>query len=156
MRPTWRNPLFLVLVISHICGHVKSHALSVRASHDMVVVFANRASTLGAEERGKLAKALDVIREEWCGFTVVIAVGHAERFEGSPRAVMKLSHLRAQYVADLLRSYGVPLNRVYSDGKGATQAIAGQQNTKVEITFVGEGTSKPCDIPVGPGGFRSR
>ena len=156
IHATRRTLLLPVLALALICGHVKSHALSIRASHDMVVVFANRASALGAEERERLARALDVIREEWCGFNVAIAVGHAERSEGSPRAVEKLSQLRAQYVANLLRNFGVPPDRVYSDSKGAKQAIEGQKNARVEVTFAGEGTGRPCNIPPGPGGFRSR
>jgi OOP family OmpA-OmpF porin len=57
---------------------------------------------------------------------VVIAVGHADRI-GSDSYNQALSEKRANAVKDFLVSKGVPANRVYTEGKGKSQPVTGNE-----------------------------
>lgn len=140
----------LVLAMSEL------HATSVYVSKDVDVPFANRAVALSADERTRLAFALDNIRD-WCGFELAFITGHADPSEATSNETVALSESRAKYVAQLLRIYGVPQKRVFTEGKGDSQPLQGSFSGRVEIYFKGEGTGeRGCSIPRGPGGFRAR
>ncbi len=60
---------------------------------------------------------------------MVIAVGHADRI-GTDAYNQALSEKRANAVKDFLVGKGVPANRVYTEGKGKTQPVTGDQCTE--------------------------
>jgi len=61
---------------------------------------------------------------------VVIAVGHADRI-GTDAYNQALSEKRANAVKDFLVSKNVPANRVYTEGKGKSQPVTGDQCKKM-------------------------
>ena len=74
---------------------------------------------------------------------VIIAVGHSDS-TGSVAAQQRLSQARANAVRDYFISTGVEANRVYAEGKGATQPVADNataagraRNNRVELEVVG-------------------
>ncbi len=83
--------------------------------------FERNAVALSAESRSRLGAAVDLARS-WCGFQVAFVTGHADPSEGrSPRSLLELSEARTAYIQQLLRQLGVPANRLFGEGKGATQ-----------------------------------
>ena len=76
---------------------------------------------------------------------VVIAVGHTDSQEATNDVNrLRLSINRAEAVKDYLASKGIERNRVYTEGKGATQPAASNatqegraKNRRVEIEVVG-------------------
>lgn len=88
------------------------------------VLFDFNKATLRPEGKAKLdeiaAKAQAIHLE------VILAVGHADRIEGGARR-QKLSEERAAAVKDYLVSKGIPAARVYTEGKGAKQAVSGDR-----------------------------
>lgn len=92
---------------------------------------------------------------------VIVAVGHSDS-TGSAATQLSLSRARANAVRDHFIAKGVERNRIYAEGKGATQPVADNataagraRNNRVEIEAVGTSTSgasrlwKPNDhVPV--------
>ena len=75
---------------------------------------------------------------------VIIAVGHASADEGTVVAAQRLSERRAEAVKQYLVSRGIAANRVYTEGKGATQPVGDNRtaegrakNRRVELEAVG-------------------
>lgn len=74
---------------------------------------------------------------------VIIAVGHSDS-TGNAAAQLKLSQARADAVRGFFVSKGLEANRVYAEGKGATQPVADNvtaagraRNNRVDIEVVG-------------------
>jgi len=90
---------------------------------------------------------LDAMAEKAGGISleVVIAVGHTDAQEATNDVNRrKLSIDRAEAVKNYLASKGIDRNRVYTEGKGATQPVASNasaegraKNRRVEVEVVG-------------------
>ncbi|MDB5815565.1 MAG: ompA family protein [Rhodocyclales bacterium] len=83
-------------------------------------------SNLGQEKLAAFADRVVKLKS----LEVVIAVGHADRV-GTDAYNQALSEKRADAVKDFLVSKGVPANRVYTEGKGKTQPVTGDQCKKM-------------------------
>lgn len=130
-------------------------ATSIYSSLDVDVVFAKGAASLSDVERKKVVDAVERIRrEDWCTFEVAITVGHADASEGEAADLMRLSELRAAYVANVVRERGIPAKRVYEEGKGGTQPLPQSFSARAEIYFKGGVGGPGCKFPKGPSGFR--
>ena len=101
-----------------------------------------RSAQLGDEFKHKL----DDLVGKMSGVTleVVIAVGHTSAEEGTAEAMQRLSLARADAVKGYLASRGIEKNRIYVEGKGASQPAADNnsadgraKNRRVEIEVVG-------------------
>jgi OmpA-OmpF porin, OOP family len=98
-------------------------------------------SVLKPEARAKLDDLVD--KTKGIALEVVIAVGHTDSV-GTNTYNQALSVRRANAVKSYLVSKGIEANRVYTEGKGETQAIADNRtregrakNRRVEIEVVG-------------------
>jgi OOP family OmpA-OmpF porin len=91
-------------------------------------------ATLRPEGKAKLDDV--VAKSSQLTLEVVIAVGHADRI-GKAAYNQKLSEKRAAAVKDYLVSKGIPVNRIYTEGKGSKQPVTkpneckGAKSTKV-------------------------
>ncbi|MDB5801970.1 MAG: hypothetical protein JWL63_2909 [Rhodocyclales bacterium] len=83
-------------------------------------------SELGQEKLASFAGRVTKLKS----LEVVIAVGHADRI-GTDSYNQALSEKRANAVKDFLVAKGVPANRVYTEGKGKSQPVTGDQCKKM-------------------------
>jgi OOP family OmpA-OmpF porin len=83
-------------------------------------------SDAGQEKLAAFADRINSLKS----LEVVIAVGHADRI-GTDAYNQALSEKRANAVKDFLVGKGVPANRVYTEGKGKTQPVTGDQCKKM-------------------------
>jgi OOP family OmpA-OmpF porin len=103
-------------------------------------------SLLKPDAQAKLADLVD--KTKGVNLEVIIAVGHTDTV-GSAAANQKLSIARAESVKKFLTGKGVETNRVYTEGKGASQPVADNKtaegrakNRRVEVEVVGTRTRK--------------
>lgn len=130
-------------------------AISIYSSLGVDVVFARGATSLSEVERQKVVDAVERIRrEDWCTFEFAMTTGHADASEGEAADLMKLSELRAAYVANILREQGIPAKHVYEEGKGGTQPLPQSFSARADVYFKGGVGGLGCKFPKGPGGFR--
>lgn len=90
------------------------------------VFFAANSATLSAADKRKLDELLAKIKS--IKVEVIIVVGHADPREPAAKA-QKLSEQRAAAVRDYLVSQGIEAQRIYIEGKGAKQPVAGCPST---------------------------
>jgi len=83
-------------------------------------------SDIGQEKLAAFADRVTKLKS----LEVVIAVGHADRI-GTDAYNQALSEKRANAVKDFLVNKGVPANRVYTEGKGKTQPVTGNECRKL-------------------------
>lgn len=122
---------------------------------DLQLDFGASALTWDPVAQGRLARAVDQVRS-WCGFQFALVTGHADPSETDTTSLAELSIARAMYVVQLLGTLGVPKERTFSEGKGASQPLPGWSG-RVEIDLQGEGNGdRGCSIPPDGRGFRAR
>jgi hypothetical protein len=117
--------------------------------------FAPGRADLPPESRGRLEEL--VKNAARTNLEVVIVVGHADAVEsGSAPQAMALSIRRAEAVNAQLTLLGLERNRIYTEGKGATQPVADNKtaagrakNRRAEIEVVGTRTGKASAPPAG-------
>jgi len=128
-----------------------------KPTYGVDVHFAKSAASLSAKEREGLIKALDTVRNrDWCAFEVAYVSVYEDPREGPPDHVKKLASSRADYLASLLRTYGVPASLVGVETR-VGQVYGGDQSAPpgtVQIEMVGGVGAQPCPHPYSPGGFR--
>jgi hypothetical protein len=129
-----------------------------KPTYGVDVHFAKSAVALSAKEREKLIQALDTVRNrDWCAFEAAYVSAYEDPREGPPDHVKKLARSRADYLANLLRAYGVPASLVGVETP-VGQVYGGNQSPPpgtVQIEMVGGGVGpRPCRHPYSPGGFR--
>jgi hypothetical protein len=149
---SFRGAAISLLLGTHLlaCG-----ATSVYVSADLQLDFPASAVALDSTFRSRLAETVDQVRS-WCGFQVAVVTGHADSSERAPSSPIELSTARAEYVGQLLSALGIPKDRIYSEGKGASQPIP-PWSGRVNIYFKGEGIGdQGCTIPLNARGFRVR
>jgi outer membrane protein OmpA-like peptidoglycan-associated protein len=92
-------------VLAGVSGGAK--ALSYGVFESLQVTFFHSAETLPAEDRERLSRfAASAIESGHC-IEWVVAIGSADRSEGSANMMEKLARRRAHYVANLLTSAGL-------------------------------------------------
>lgn len=103
-------------------------------------------SVLKPEGKAKLDQVVSML--QGVNLEAVIAVGHTDAV-GSDAFNQKLSERRAQSVKAYLVSKGVDTNRVFTEGKGESQAVESNKtsdgrakNRRVEIEVVGNRVKK--------------
>jgi OOP family OmpA-OmpF porin len=110
----------------------------------------NTFDTGRAELKGDARAKLDDLAGKLRGVNleVIIVVGHTDSV-GSAAANQRLSVRRAEAVKKYLVEKGIEPNRIYTEGKGATQPIADNKtaegrakNRRVEVEVVGTRTIK--------------
>lgn len=92
-------------------------------------LFAYDSAVLSEQGKSGLASFADSAKK-LSQLEVVIAVGHADRI-GSDTYNQKLSEKRATSVKDFLIAQGIPANKVYTEGKGESQPVTGQNCDKM-------------------------
>jgi OmpA-OmpF porin, OOP family len=139
----------MVVAVILLFGGATVWALSpARSSLSLDVRFEKSQTTVAKGERAKIVKVVERIRSEgWCSFEVAIVIGHADPSEASLNTAHALSIARAEGAAKILNKNGVPSERVYVEGKGATQPIEGAASARVEIEFIGGPKSVNCPRP---------
>ncbi|GMV46974.1 MAG: hypothetical protein AMXMBFR66_23720 [Pseudomonadota bacterium] len=103
-------------------------------------------ANLKPEAQAKLTDLVD--KTKGINLEVVIAVGHTDSI-GTGSYNQKLSVRRADSVKSFLVGKGIEKNRIYTEGKGATQPVADNKtaegrakNRRVEVEVVGTRTKK--------------
>ena len=103
-------------------------------------------ANLKPEAQAKLTDLVD--KTKGINLEVVIAVGHTDSI-GTGAYNQKLSVRRADSVKSFLVGKGIEKNRIYTEGKGATQPVADNKtaegrakNRRVEVEVVGTRTKK--------------
>jgi OOP family OmpA-OmpF porin len=103
-------------------------------------------SALKPEAQAKLADLVD--KTKAISLEVVIAVGHTDSV-GEGAYNQKLSVARADAVKNFLIGKGIEKNRIYTEGKGASQPVADNKtaegrakNRRVEVEVVGTRTRR--------------
>lgn len=86
-------------------------------------------ATLRPEGKRKLDELAAQIKN--INVEVILAVGHADRI-GSDAYNQKLSERRAEAVKKYLVSQGVPMNRIYTEGKGEKMPVTGNKCDKIK------------------------
>jgi OOP family OmpA-OmpF porin len=100
----------------------KPVAQKVKLSADALFDFDK--ATLRPEGMRKLDELAAHIKD--INIEVILAVGHADRI-GSDAYNQKLSERRAEAVKKYLVSKGVPMNRIYTEGKGEKMPVTGDK-----------------------------
>jgi OmpA-OmpF porin, OOP family len=126
-------------------------AAATKVTYAADVYFDSSSSALKPEGKAKLDDLVGKVKA--INLEVIIAVGHTDgdgnaatkNFAGNS----KISIARAETVKAYLVSKGVEKNRVYTEGKGATQSVADNKtkegkakNRRVEIEVVGTRANK--------------
>ncbi|MFN5164703.1 MAG: OmpA family protein, partial [Pseudomonadota bacterium] len=103
-------------------------------------------SVLKPEAQAKLADLVD--KTKAISLEVVIAVGHTDSV-GEGAYNQRLSVARADAVKNFLIGKGIEKNRIYTEGKGASQPVADNKtaegrakNRRVEVEVVGTRTRR--------------
>lgn len=103
--------------------------------------FAVGSSRLQPAAQAKIADLADKVKG--MALEVIIVVGHTDS-TGNAAANQRLSVARAEAVKTYLVSKGIERNRIYTEGKGASQPVADNRtaegrskNRRVEIEVVG-------------------
>jgi len=102
-------------------------------------LFEKSATRLPADQREKLMRLVELpqqlptYKRAWCPHTLWVIVGHADVAEGSKKTQAALALQRAEYVASLVSSYGVPSAHICTFDRGAKQPVVGYPNSRVEI-----------------------
>jgi outer membrane protein OmpA-like peptidoglycan-associated protein len=99
-----------------------------------LVYFDPHSSLIGQTAAGTISQAADAAKAS-PGAAVVVK-GYTDS-AGSPAADVTLSQLRAQAVADALKSDGVDAARISIQGRGQTHEDPGQASRRVEIDVGG-------------------
>lgn len=120
-------------------------ALGIRASDHTSIFFAQNSEGVTAEQKEKLRRFADRVDQHQ--LQVVIVIGHASPTERDPQL---LSERRAASAKFELIQLGVPPYRIYTEGKGDTQAsyfASTGTAQQVEIEYVG--TPRPSGYSSG-------
>lgn len=110
------------------------------------IFFEPGAEATDATQRDALNKLINSRAAQPCALETMIIVGHADALETAPAKLIALSCRRANYVKDQLVRRGIPLERIYVEGLGATQPVdvsGSRKNRRVEIEAVGTSSSCP-------------
>lgn len=106
--------------------------------------FDQRSNRVEAKTRERLieltakSNQLPTYKQAWCPYTFWVMVGHADPSEGTRSAQERISIERAQYIASLVATYGIPREHICTEHKGSTQSISALpiNNRRVEIEVV--------------------
>lgn len=105
----------------------KPVAQKVKLSADALFDFDK--ATLRPDGMRKLDELAAQIKD--INIEVILAVGHADRI-GTDAYNQKLSERRADAVKKYLVSKGVPMNRIYTEGKGEKMPVTGDKCNKIK------------------------